>query len=201
MHKKRIEDHYLPRIQDRENNSAILDWESTEAQELRFRALAENVDLQGCSLLDVGCGLGDLHTYLSHRGTRVRYLGIDLLPEMISAARSCNPGAQFRELDLFRHPDDLDQQFDVVFCSGIFNLNLGNNHQFLEDALGVFFRLAARYVVFNLLHKRSPDPDHHYFYFTPDEVIPLISPYTDRIKIVDDYLANDFTVIANLIKI
>jgi SAM-dependent methyltransferase len=198
MHRQHIESHYLPRIHDTETNSAILDWESVEAQELRFDALIRSIDLSGKSLLDVGCGLGDLHTFLTRRGIKVDYLGIDLLPEMISTARLRNPGVAFRDLDLFRNPDSIERTFDVVFCSGIFNLNLGNNHAFLEEALEVFFRLANEAVVFNLLHKRSPDPDHHYFYFTPDEVIPKVWPYSDDIRILDDYLANDFTVAVRL---
>jgi SAM-dependent methyltransferase len=198
MHRKRIHDHYIPRIENIETNYAILDWESAEAQELRFNAMIHNVDLEGSSLLDVGCGLGDLHACLVRRGIHTDYMGIDLLPEMIDAAQKRHPDVPFRELDLFRNPDSLDRTFDVVFCSGIFNLNLGNNHQFLQDALDVFFSLATRTVVFNLLHKRSPDPDHYYFYFTPEEVIPWVRKYSDKTRIIDDYLANDFTVIVDL---
>jgi SAM-dependent methyltransferase len=196
--KERIFEHYIHRIRDDETPYAVLDWESAEAQGLRFRAMTDRVPLEGRSLLDVGCGLGDLYCMLKEMGIHTDYLGIDIIPEMIVAAKKHQPGASFQELDLFRNPDALDHTFDVVFCSGIFNLNLGNNRQFLIEALEVFFGLANDTVVFNLLHKRSPDPDAHYFYFTPEEVIPLVKPYTDDIEIVDDYLANDFTVIAHL---
>lgn len=47
---------------------------------------------------DVGCGPGQVASYLSERGVPV--LGVDLSPEMVAVARRLNPGLPFRQGDM-----------------------------------------------------------------------------------------------------
>jgi hypothetical protein len=84
--------------------------------------------------------------------------------------------------------------FDVVFCSGAFNLNLGNNLQFLPRAIGRMCELSRKYVVFNLLHRRAATETHRYFYADPAEIRRLLTSPACDVRIIDDYLPNDFTV-------
>jgi len=85
--------------------------------------------------------------------------------------------------------------FDVVFCSGAFNLNLGNNDEFLPRAVARLFELAREYVVFNLLHVRSACDDPKYAWYDPADVRGAVRPFAADCRILDDYLPNDFTVI------
>ena len=50
-------------------------------------------------------------------------------------------------------------------------------------------------LVFNLLHHRTLGKDKSYAYYNPQQVIELLSPTVARIRLLDDYLPNDFTVI------
>lgn len=177
---------------------ALLGWESEEAQRSRFDALIASVDLQGKRLLDVGCGTGNLLEYIISKGINAEYTGIDLLPDMIECARSKKLGGKFNCIDIFRNNPFKPDSFDVIYSSGIFNLNLGNNVQFLSEALELFFKLSTEFVVFNLLHHKSPGREDQYFYFVPEDVKKLIEdlPYNFKdIKIIEKYLQNDFTVV------
>lgn len=176
----------------------ILGWESEEAQRLRFDMLLSRVALEGKRLLDVGCGTGNLLEYINSRGINVRYTGVDILDKMIERAKAKQLDAEFIHADIFR--DDIFKAgaFDVVYTSGIFNLNLGNNREFLRNALEVFFRLSCSTVVFNLLHYASPDREDKYFYFHPDEVGEILAGFSGILKkteFVEAYLKNDFTVV------
>ena len=51
--------------------------------------------LSGSRVLDVGCGVGDLYGYALRQGLRVRYTGLDILPEMVAHARGRYPEARF----------------------------------------------------------------------------------------------------------
>ena len=62
-----IRSYYDDNMQRSEKDHEILGWESKEAQYERFAALADNVDLEGKKLLDVGCGLGNLLEYLNEK--------------------------------------------------------------------------------------------------------------------------------------
>lgn len=176
----------------------VLGWESEEAQRLRFDMLLSSVDLEGKVLLDVGCGTGNLFEYIQSRGIRISYTGVDILEQMIDRAKSKNLGGEFHHVDLFKDNIFRGRTFDVIYASGIFNLNLGNNREFLINALELFLDLSADAVVFNLLHCDSPDREDKYFYFHPDEVSTILDRFSDRIgkvQFIEAYLKNDFTVV------
>lgn len=193
--KDKIRRHYESRIDRDLPHHAVLDWASAQSQLARFQIFARNVPLQDKSLLDVGCGLGDLLTYLDSLAVRVCYTGVDLLDKMVQAARRNHPGIDFVQGDIFQATPFKAESFDVVFCSGAFNLNLGNNEQFLPRAVATMLNLAREYAVFNLLHSRAASQEQTYFYYHPDQVLEMLRDLPCQVRIVDDYLHNDFTVI------
>ena len=195
--RKKIRHHYEPRIHPARESFDILDWSNAASQLARFKVLADNVDLAGKSLLDVGCGLGDLWKFLAQRQISANYTGVDLLEKMIAEAGQRCPGARFVAADIFTGEAFADERFDVVFCSGAFNLNLGNNLEFIGRAVRRMLELSRRWVIFNLLHERArlPGSSPIYFYSEPEEILELLEPFGCRVRIVDDYLPNDFTTI------
>lgn len=195
---ERILRHYEANFGKGLDNHQILDWESAEAQFSRFSVLIEYVELGDHSLLDVGCGLGDLYAFFQEISlSSIRYTGIDLSEKMITHALGRFPGADFRKMDLFADPAAFaDSSYDVVFSSGIFNLNLGNNMEFLRKALTEFYRISRSHIVFNLLSEKSNDKEPAYFYYREKDVEDLIRCFGfSSARIVEDYLLNDITVI------
>jgi hypothetical protein len=61
-------------------------------------------------------------------------------------------------------------------------------------AVARFLGLARRAVVCNMLHKRAGVGDGTYFYFDPAEVLPSLRKLAPEVRVIDDYLPNDFTV-------
>ena len=198
MSRRAIRAHYEPRIARHRENYKILDWASPATQRARFQVLTDNVPLGGKSLLDVGCGLGDLWAHLCHRGIEARYTGVDILDAMVRQAQRQHPGVHFVHADIFESNPFGPRAFDVVFASGIFNLNLGNNLAFLPVALGRMFEIVREHVVFNLLHVRSAGINRQYAFYDPQAVLEILRPFPCEVRLVDDYLANDFTVICRL---
>ena len=191
--KEKIREYYLPKLKNEKSDSGCLGWENEQAQELRFEVL-KNIFFHGASVLDVGCGLGNLYDYLKKQDYNFKYTGVDILPEMIFRAKEKNPQAEFFSANIFE--DDLfgDRKFDVIYASGIFNIELGNNDDFLRNALQRFVSLSNKFVVFNLLHARSATKEPGYYYQTPDTVQKLFPP-VKKILFIDDYLDNDFSTI------
>jgi hypothetical protein len=113
----------------------------------------------------------------------------------VAAARQAHPAARFQCADVFDAHELPGRRFDVVFCSGAFNLNLGNNREFLPQAARRLMELAREAVVFNLLHHRTTDRHGHCFYYDPAEVRAALKGLGWRVQIIEDYLPNDFTVI------
>ncbi len=189
-----IHEHYEPRIAPGRPHYDVLDWASESSQVSRFEVLVANTDLAGKSLLDVGCGLGDLWAFLKDRNIPVAYTGVDLVQKMVAAARDGHGDAAFHCGDVFGGDMFEPGSFDVVFSSGVFNLDLGNNAEFLPGAISRLLDLAGESLVFNLLHKRAAGGSP-YFYFDPDQIRPILADLPCRTRILSDYLPNDFTVI------
>ena len=193
-HKKTIREHYESRIAPGRASHEVLDWASAEGQLARIRALCRNVDLAGKTLLDLGCGLGDLWGFLKECGIAADYTGVDLLERMVDEARRRHPDAHFVCADVFTANPFEPESFDVVFASGAFNLNLGNNQQFLAAAIPRLLELSRDVVVLNLL-RRHDDDDPRYFYYQPDAVLPLLAEHGGHVELLDDYLPSDFTIV------
>jgi SAM-dependent methyltransferase len=84
-----------------------------------FREWATILDalppVQGQTVLDLGCGVGDLAAVFVARGARV--IGVDLNEEFLGDARSRQlPNAEFRTEDLRALPD-LGVEADGLWCS------------------------------------------------------------------------------------
>jgi cyclopropane fatty-acyl-phospholipid synthase-like methyltransferase len=195
MQEDRIRKHYEPLISPDSDGFEVADWGDAASQLKRFEVLAANADLAGRSLLDVGCGTGDLSAFLATRDLAVDYLGVDLLDKMIDEARRRHPTAAFESLDPFDPAALASRRFDVVFASGVFNLETGNSREFLPAGIDHLLGLADEALVFNLLHARADKHYDHCVYYTPQQIAAILDPLPCDWRVVDDYLPNDFTVI------
>lgn len=195
---KQIEEYYSVHYKSDCPDYYILGWESENAQQLRFQALSDCLDLNGKKILDVGCGVGDFHQYLKRRFKDFNYTGVDILNKMISAAKKKNTEGKFICADIFNNNPFEKNEFDAVFTSGMFNINFGNNKQFIIEAIKLYDFICKDIISFNLLHKDSPDREEMYFYSHPQEICELINknfPEKFKFNIRQGYLKNDFTII------
>ena len=103
-------------------------------------------------------------------------------------------------VDIFKANPFSQKEFDAIFASGTFNINLGNNNEFIIDALRLFDYICSETIAFNLLNKNSHNREDNYFYSSPDEISELINfnfPNHFKIQVVEGYLQNDFTIVCN----
>lgn len=89
--------------------------------EYRFQILLDVLDaLTTPTLLDYGCGLGFLLTYLQSKSIDIQYTGMDITPSFIdSCQKKFDTCGRFELIDPYQ---PIIGRFDIVFCSGVFNL-------------------------------------------------------------------------------
>ncbi len=194
-----IEDYYKDKMKDSSKDFEVHGWENEEAQNIRYSVLLNGVNLENKSLLDVGCGTGALFRYIESKGLSCDYLGVDALSEMVNLAkkRSCN--AMFLQLNI---DDDIlpfdSDCFDVVYASGIFNINYGNNENYIKETIIKLFDIAGETLVLNFLSDKSKNREDKYFYTSPESLDFILKKSKVAFKkrsFVNDYLDNDFTLI------
>jgi SAM-dependent methyltransferase len=168
---------------------------SRESQEVRFDVLTQIGDLQNASVLDVGCGFGDLRAFLKKKGIVVRYTGLDLQPAFIEEARRRHPGGEFFCADVERF--DPPQPPDYVLISGTFNVKFREDQEaWVFRILHRLFGLAQRGVGINMLSTYY-DPGHYrddMFYCHPERALAEAHAITRWVTLRHDYLPHDFTL-------
>jgi len=155
-------------------------WDDPQKQHYRFAELLESVDLASgsASILDVGCGNGELYRYLIERGFCGAYRGVDINRPLLDEAASRFPKAAFALVD-----DVAVGTYDYVLMSGVFNANAGQTEQWVHDLLIRYFALCTTALVFNAVSGYVTRRDEHMFYLpvgpTADFVARELSPVFD----------------------
>lgn len=197
---KTLKEYYLPKLQ-RHDTEHPMGWENNTAQELRFKILTSHVTLEKKSILDMGCGTGDLIKQLHQTTNNFTYLGLDILPEMIISAKKLYPTHKFECRNILEIPLE-HKSYDIIYTSGMFNLKLSNNINMIKEFIFEFTKIAKEKIVFNLLDINSPDKEENKYFYTSDKEIIKVLENMDipknKIKIIKGYLNNDFTVIISL---
>ncbi|MCH8296584.1 MAG: methyltransferase domain-containing protein [Chloroflexi bacterium] len=170
-----------------------LGWRIPESQTKRFDVLAQVGDLSGRSVLDVGCGYGDLRNYLDQRFSDFVYIGIDQMPEFILEAEE-------------RHKDRADTHFfktdfstvklpivDYVLASGALAYR-SDDPNFHSNMVQKMYESATRALAFNMLDE-DRFPEHPLLTgHNLDEVVRQCQDLCPNVQVIQGYLEDDFTV-------
>lgn len=118
-----IGEFYDKRIDEYGDDIRAVGWPSIEQQELRFMVLVNGCDLQASRILDIGCGLGDLATFISKSWPNYKeYFGVDVSQKMIEIAKTKNTDVRNSfKCTSYQYLDGLGG-FDFIFMSGALNL-------------------------------------------------------------------------------
>jgi SAM-dependent methyltransferase len=194
-HDYRVIEYYTGLLQQHGPGPRAVDWGTGESQALRFNVLCAVGPLENTSVLDVGCGLGDLYGYLRSTGVNVQYTGYDITPALLEAARARFPKGRFIERNVVDLPEaELAPRWDYVIASGIFYLRQRDPDAYLRDMVARLSRLARRGVAFNTLSARAPEKSPDEYYADPAMVVGACLDLTPRVVLRHDYMPHDFTV-------
>jgi SAM-dependent methyltransferase len=173
------------------NDPKSYGWNTKYTQEIRFMILSEIANLEGATILDVGCGTGDFYQYLKKRVKHFTYLGVDIVPEMINSARSRFPKADFRVLDF---STGIDQKFDYVFSSGLLSIKVDNYKEVYYGMVKNMFEACNKGVAFNFLNLGESITDDTYISYDPSEINKFCYKLTKNIFFKNNYLGYDWTL-------
>jgi SAM-dependent methyltransferase len=176
---------------------SALNWGSRESQQKRFKVITEAGITPGSSLLDVGCGTGDLLEYLRVCRYRCDYRGIDITPEMIVACRKRFPQDTFNQVNLI----ELDAvqlspwESDIVVASGIFYARQEQPAEFMDEMIARLFSITRKTLIFNSLSDWAENASDNYeFRADPLRVLDFCRRLSTRTVLRHDYHPADFTI-------
>jgi len=161
-------------------------------QDTRFRVLAAVGDLEGCSVLDVGCGFGDLYEYLYREGIKVDYTGVDLNPEFVDIARQRHPDARFIVADF--EDSKISGRFDWVVESGVFNYMISDHQTFVGNMVRKMFKAARKGIAIDFLNNNGSFFSSGLYHPDPADLYRFCSKLSKRVVLRCDYKPTEFCV-------
>lgn len=166
-----------------------LNWNSEQSQKIRFEVICEFLanEFFTCKVVDAGCGFGDLYLYMEENNfVPKEYIGIDCMQNSIQIAQKRYPKVCFTCKDILK--DDLPYS-DWYIASGSLNI-LGSfdTWYFLERML----LHCEKGIVFNILEGNKQNENFNYQ--QKEDIINFAKKKGLKIRLRNDYLANDITV-------
>ena len=182
--------YYAARYRAFGDSARGMDWKDEASQSLRFEVLARHVDWsREPSVLDVGCGNGELLAFCRARDLPVRYLGIDVCEDMVLACQrrfGSDAAALASPADLGR----LGWSFDYVLASGTFNVKQDADEavwaRYFRQSMVQMFAACRTATVFNVMSSRVDYRYDHLYYLDPGEV-PALADLCDTRRFTVDH--------------
>lgn len=189
-----IIERYENRLKEKGANVYALGSGSEEHQVIRYRMLSGLGDLGGCTVLDVGCGLGGFYDYNRHLGEPMAYTGIDIVPALLAEASRIHPEATFLEMDIFSTPPDMKMQW--VVSSQAFNnkYTYSDNWEVMKEAIARCFQIATCGVAIDMMSTYVDFTEEHLYYYDPLKVFDFCKKLTRRVQLRHDYPLFEFCV-------
>ncbi|MEM8635200.1 MAG: class I SAM-dependent methyltransferase [Pseudomonadota bacterium] len=175
-------------------------WPNSNDLLSRFKALISPLDWRQYSkrrplkLLDVGCGPAFLLDYLASNSLleKVSYTGIDLVPEILTSAKTRWPDYDFEIRDIRSNPFP-EHSFDyAVFC-GVFTAKFGLDYagmlSILKDTISSAWNSVDLGLGYNVMSKHVDWERDDLFHLPCDDAITLAIEQlnTRNVRILHDY--------------
>ena len=168
-----------------------LGWGSREQQQYRFDVVLGNVAVASRSVLDIGCGFGDLLGYMDNRQVKQGcYTGLDVNTELVEDASRLYPHGTFIDKPLTEVDDSL--RSDVVIMLGLMNFKQDKiaNMDYARLMVEKAFSLTGYALVVDFLSARVIDgypKEDFVYYYEPADVLDMGLSISADVKLVHDY--------------
>lgn len=196
---KGVKEYYTEKIKNNGVGAKGVDWNSKESQYLRFEQLCNVINKDQFSIIDYGCGYGELINYIDAKYSKYDYFGFDISDEMLAEAQKL-----FQTNSNVKFSSQLNEnKTDYVIASGLFNvkLNLATNEEWLAyiiETLNNMNSLSVNGFSFNALTKYS-DNDYMKDYLYYSDPLFLFDyckrNFSKNIALLHDYDLYEFTII------
>jgi SAM-dependent methyltransferase len=191
---ERLREKYDRRLAQFGHSPQTLGWTKPKHL-LRYKVLLDYWNLGGeasQSLLDFGCGFGDMYGFARELHLNIEYFGVDLNANLIGVARQAYPDARFWTADPLS--DGLDRPYDIIVASGTHNYLLADNRHYIERTFDLFSKHSKRGFAVNFLSDQVNVRNKENFYANPEATLGLALQYSRRVQLRHDYMPFEFTI-------
>jgi SAM-dependent methyltransferase len=197
--------YYSDKLAEHGETPRGVDWNSEEAQMVRFEQLCKIVDAKSdaFSVNDLGCGYGALLEYLVPRYSLSSYLGVDVSEDMVSSARVRHQACSRARFEVGAKPKT---KATYGVASGIFNVRLGRTNpewlDYVKATLETLNHTSERGFAFNCTTSYSDEDKKrdYLFYADPCHLFDFCKRrFSRQVALLHDYGLYEFTILVRKI--
>lgn len=192
---KNTKERYNKRLEEFGYSPKALGWLKGK-QDIRFDILTSLYNFENKSVLDIGCGFGDLNKVLRHKIDHYSYLGVDLCENLIEVGKK-----QFTENNIQFWAGDfleleIEKKMDWAIESGIFNHKLANldNYDFIKSVMKKTFEAVKDGFSFDFINDKVDYKDEHIFYASPEKILSFAYELSRNVVLRSDYMPFEFSI-------
>jgi trans-aconitate methyltransferase len=183
---------YHDRFEEMGYDINTVGWKNIEEQVLRFKILCDIGDLGDSSICDIGCGFGDLVSYLKSRFSGFSYTGVDISDKLIEKAQELHPEYEFMCRDILDGP--FEREFDYFLLSGALSFRISDNMALTKAMLTKMFNLSKKGIAVNFLSSYVNYQHVRNFHYAPEEIFAFSKTLTRFVTLRHDYPLYEFTI-------
>lgn len=185
---------YTERYHEHGYSPLTLGW-TKGRQSVRFDVLTSLYEFSGRTVLDIGCGFGDLlHTLEEKFDPVASYTGVDLVEPLVKEAGQRWPTHTFITGDFLEIT--FDGGFDFVVASGVFNHRLDaiNSEEYIEAVMQRAFALCHDGFAFDFLSDKVDYRLEHTYHASPERILGMAYSLSRNVVLRNDYIPFEFSV-------
>lgn len=176
------------------DHARSLGWNSTESQFLRFKTIANALSFENKRVLDLGCGYGDLKTFLDMSCRVKSYIGIDQQSSFIKQAKKQFEQQGNCEFIKGDFSSGKLPNADIVVASGSLNYR-ARNKTYHAKVIRDMYEKAEEAAIFNLLDSKYVKNGRLLEAHDPEQVLNYCLSLCPNSQLIKDYSDEDFTIV------
>ena len=169
---KKLSEYYIETFKKYGANLRGVSWSLSQKTNLRYYFLAKTVNdfssKNKLSILDVGCGYGELLNHIKRNISNINYTGIDTNELAIKEAKNkfLQKSVKFHNISINNFKSK--KKFNLIIANGLFtykhNVSDKEMYDFLFKILKKFYTLSNGLIVFNLMSQYVDFKNKNIFY-------------------------------------
>ena len=151
--------------------------------------------MENKTILDIGCGLGDLIPFIKQRVKNFKYIGLDISNSLINEARlkySKDSHVSFYESDLLTF--NRLEQIDISVLSGALTYKMEDNIGYAKEVLKKMFDSSEVAAAANFMSSYVDFKNEKNFHYSPEDIFSYGKSLTSKVNLFHDYPLYEFTI-------
>jgi SAM-dependent methyltransferase len=193
---KQTIERYSSRYKDFGRDIKTLGWGSTAQQNYRFQNVFQYCDFKEKSILDIGCGFGDLNRFLIDNKIEFEsYTGWDINKDLLNEVEDIHSSnINYQQIDIATYNLDIfNDKFNIGIMLGLLNFNLKSddiNYEYSKTLIKNAFNVVNEVLVVDFLstcYTNEYPIEDFVFYHNPSVMLEFALSMTSNIVLKHNY--------------